>query len=83
MRERKKDQPGSDKHVAVETCFRRVAEWVQSCGWIEVGDQDWQGFVARVLNEGGLVFEQQGCRTLGEALSALDKGLAKWLEENG
>jgi hypothetical protein len=29
-----------------------------------------------------MVFEEEGCRTLGEALAALEKGLAKWLKEN-
>ena len=48
-----------------------------------MGNQDWQGFVVRALNDGGLVFEKEGCRTLGEALAALDKGLATWFKENG
>jgi hypothetical protein len=68
--------------TTVEVDYPRVAEWVDGCGWIEVGQQDWQGFVVRALNEGGLVFEQEGCQTLGEALAALEKGLAKWFREN-
>ena len=66
----------------VETAYPHVADWVQGCGWIEIGDQDWQGFAVRALNEGGLVFEKEGRRTLGQALAALEKGLAKWTEEN-
>ena len=67
----------------IEAAFPNVAEWVQGCGWIEIGDQDWQGFVVRALNEGGLVYEQEGCRTLAEAMAALEKGVGKWLDENG
>jgi hypothetical protein len=52
-----------------------VAEWVAGCGWIEIGDQDWQGFVVRALNGGGLIFETDGYKTLGEAMVALEKGL--------
>ena len=69
--------------AAVETDYPHVAEWVDGCGWIEVGNQDWQGFVVRALNDGGLVFEKEGCRTLGGALAALEDGLATWFKENG
>jgi hypothetical protein len=73
------DAPKAD----IEAAFPNVAEWVQGCGWIEIGDQDWQGFVVRALNEGGLVYEQERCGSLGQAMSALEKGLAKWFQENG
>ena len=49
---------------------------------IEIGDQDWQGFVVRALDAGGLVFEKEGHSKFGDALAALEKGLAKWFEEN-
>ncbi len=76
---KKEDKPSID----IEAAYPKVTEWVQGCGWIEIGDQDWQGFVARALNEGGLVYEKEGCRTLAEAMEALEKGLGKWLRENG
>jgi hypothetical protein len=69
--------------TAIEAAFPNVAEWVQGCGWIEIGGQDWQGFVVRALNEGGLIYEQEGCHSLAEAMVALDKGLEKWFDENG
>ena len=67
----------------IEAAFPNVAEWVQGCGWVEIGDQGWQGFVVRALNEGGLIYEREGCRTLAEAMAALETGLGKWLQENG
>ena len=67
----------------VEVAYPNVAEWVQGCGWIEIGDQDWQGFVVRALDAGGLIYEKEGCRTLAEAMTALEKGLGKWMKENG
>ena len=76
---KKKDKPKPD----VESAYPNVAEWVQGCGWIEIGDQDWQGFVVRALNDGGLIYEKKGCRSLAEAMAALEKGLEKWLQENG
>ena len=66
----------------IEAAYPNIAEWVQGCGWIEIGDQDWQGFVVRALNEGGLVYEKEGCRTLVEAMAALEKGLEEWFREN-
>jgi hypothetical protein len=41
------------------------------------------GFVARALDYGGLVFEDDRPDTLAEALASLDKGLRKWFEEQG
>lgn len=73
------DSPKPD----IEATFPNVAKWVRSCGYIEIGDQDWRGFAARALDEGGLIYEKEGCRTLGEAMAALEKGLGKWLKENG
>jgi hypothetical protein len=67
----------------IESAYPNVAEWVAGCGWIEIGDQDWQGFVVRALNAGGMIYETEGCRTLGEAMAALEKGLGKWMQENG
>jgi len=66
----------------IEAAYPNIAEWVQGCGWIDIGDQDWQGFVVRALGEGGLIYEEEGCRTLAEAMAALEKGLEEWLQEN-
>ena len=76
---KKKDEAKTN----IEAAFPNVAEWVQGCGWIEIGDQGYQGFVVRALNEGGLIYEQERCKTLAEAMAALEQGLGKWLDENG
>ncbi len=52
-------------------------------GDIEIGDQEGFGFVVMALNYGGMVFEDDRPRTLAEAMAALEKGLRKWLEEEG
>ncbi len=72
----------SERSFDIEAAYPNIAEWVQGCGWIEIGDQDWQGSVVRALNEGGLVYEEEGCRTLAEAMSALEEGLEEWFREN-
>ena len=67
----------------VEKLFPAVAQWVRGCGHIEVGDQDTFGFVARALGYGGLAFKDDKPDTLAEAMASLDRGLAKWFEEQG
>jgi hypothetical protein len=82
MGKRKKDNPKTQKTSPVEADYPNVADWVHGCGWIEVGEQGWQGFVVRAMDEGGLIYESEECRTLAEALSALESGIRTWFEEN-
>ena len=72
----------TEEQWQVERLFPAVAQWVRD-GHIEIGNQEMFGFVARGLDYGGLVFEDDRPDTLGEAMSALEKGFAKWFEEQG
>ena len=49
---------------------------MQESGWIEVGRRKEAGFVARALDDSGLVFENNRSNTLAEAMAALEEGLA-------
>lgn len=53
-----------------------VGQWVQESGWIEVGQRKEAGFVARALDDAGVVFENNSSTTLAEAMAALEEGLA-------
>jgi hypothetical protein len=66
----------------VERLFPAIAQWVRE-GHIEIGDQEGFSFVARALDYGGMVFEDDRSDTLAEALAALEKGLRKWFDEQG
>jgi hypothetical protein len=68
---------------AVEKLFPAIARWVRGYGHIEIGDQEMFGFVARALDYGGLAFEDDRPDTLAEAMGSLERGLAKWFEEQG
>lgn len=70
------------EQAQVEQLFPAIAQWVRG-GHIEIGDQEGFGFVARALDYGGLVFEDDRPDTLAEAMAALEKGLRKWFEEEG
>src|SRR5262249_37398281 len=55
--------------------FPAIDLWVRESGWIEVGRKE-AAFVARALDDAGVVFENNSSTTLGEALAALEEGLA-------
>jgi hypothetical protein len=71
----------SAEQQSVEKLFPAIARYVQGYGHIEVGDQEMFGFVARALDHGGQVFEDDRPDTLAEAMAALEKGLTKWFKE--
>jgi hypothetical protein len=73
----------TEEQQNIEKLFPAIARYVQDYGHIEIGDQEMFGFVARALDYGGLVFEDDKPDTLAEALAALEKGLKKWFEEQG
>jgi hypothetical protein len=73
----------SAEQLGVEKLFPAIARYVQGYGHIEIGDQEMFGFVARALDYGGMVFEDNRPDTLAEAMAALEKGLRKWFEEQG
>ncbi len=74
-----KEAPSDD----IEQAYPAVAQWVQGCGWIEIGDQEGFGFSVRALDCDGMVFEDTGCRSLAEAMASLDAGLAAAMKELG
>jgi hypothetical protein len=88
LREMRKASPGpvimlSPRPADPGRQFPAIGQWVQGSGWIEVGRRQGAGFVARALDDAGLVFENNSSTTLAEAMAALEKGLAKWFKEQG
>ena len=81
LREMRKGSPGpiimlSARPAPVTEQFPAINKWVQESGWIEVGRRKEAGFVARALDDNGLVFENNTSNTLAEAMAALEEGLA-------
>ena len=81
LREMRKASPGpifmlSPRPADPGRQFPAIGQWVRESGWIEVGRQKEAGFVARALDDAGLVFENNSSTTLAEALAALEEGLA-------
>jgi hypothetical protein len=61
----------------LDEAFPAVARWVKTPGRIEIGVEEGHGFLVRALAPDGLVYEDRGSRTLGEALIALERGIAQ------
>ncbi len=59
----------------INRSFPNIVDWIQGSGWIEIGNQEWQGFIVRALAEGGEVIEVEQCLSLGEALVALEAAI--------
>jgi len=64
----------------MEKLYPTIAEYISTRGHIEIGDQEGFGFCARALDYGGLVFETKKVKSLSEALAALERGIAEYLE---
>jgi hypothetical protein len=80
LREMRKASPGpvimlSPRPADVGRQFPAIDQWVQEEGWIEVGRRKKAGFIARALDDAGLVCENNSNNTLAEALAALEEGL--------
>jgi hypothetical protein len=68
---------------ALAARYPTLASWVQD-GWVEIGYTDYTRSFVRAFDEGGMVWEGAArYPSLDAALSALDAGIAAWIEENG
>jgi hypothetical protein len=81
LREMRKASPGpvillSPRPADPGRQYPAINQWVRESGWIEVGRRKEAGFVARALDDAGLVFDNNRSTTLAQALAALEEGLA-------
>jgi hypothetical protein len=60
-----------------DEAFPAVVRWVETQGRIEIGVEGGQGFVVRAVDDGGMVFEGKGDKSVGEALTALQRRIAQ------
>ncbi len=72
--------PKITQDTLLAAMFPTISKWVRRGGWIEIGDQGGCGFAVRAIDEGGLVFEETEARTLDEAMTALERGIAEQID---
>jgi hypothetical protein len=71
------------EQAKVAEMFPAIARYVERHGYVEIGEQEMFGFVVRAIGDGGTAYEDDKPSNLAEAMAALEKGLAKWFEEQG
>ena len=58
--------------------YPNIAHWVETQGWVEIGENDYSSSLVRALDEGGMVWESSDDhKTVDEALQALEIELGK------
>ena len=75
---------GSYKRLSrFEQAYPRIARWVMSHGWIEIGQDGGSRSFARAIDVGGLVWEGDSrYQSVDDALQALETGLAEWMRQH-
>jgi hypothetical protein len=64
--------------------YPNIAEWIESYGWIELGQDDYSKSLIRALDEGGIRWESKAkYKSLDDALNELEKALGKIVEDIG
>ena len=65
-----------------EKDYPYVSAWVYTIGWIEMGSDNYSNSMIRILNEGGLVWEDNKSQSIGEALKDAENYLKNQLPED-
>ncbi len=60
-----------------DEAFPVLVRWVKTQGRIEIGVEGQQGFIVRALDDGGMVFDGKTGKSVGEALTALQRKIAE------
>ena len=64
--------------------YPNIAEWTESYGWIEIGQDNYSQSFVRALDMGGMVWEgKPKYKTVDAALDDLEAALEKIIEEIG
>jgi hypothetical protein len=64
--------------------YPNIAEWIESYGWIAIGQDDYSKSLIRVLDEGGMRWESKPkYKSLDDALNELETALEKIIDEIG
>jgi hypothetical protein len=62
--------------------YPNITHWIDSLGWIEIGQDEYSQSFVRLLNQGGMVWESEDHHeTIDEALQALETDLVEILKE--
>jgi hypothetical protein len=66
-----------------EQAYPRIAQWIATQGWIEMGEDENSDSLVRCLDEGGLVWESSGEQnSIDATLRALEEELVDQMDES-
>ena len=58
--------------------YPNIADWIESCGWIELGQTSYSRSMVRVLDEGGMIWESdEPYKSFDELLDDLEAKIAQ------
>jgi hypothetical protein len=62
--------------------YPNITHWIDSVGWIEIGQDEYSQSLVRLLNEGGMAWEsKEDHETIDEALQALETELTEIMKD--
>ena len=65
-----------------DTKYPNITNWIENYGWIELGQDDYNSSMVRVLDEGGMMWEgKEQYKNLDELFNALEKKLVEKIKE--
>jgi hypothetical protein len=65
-----------------EKAYPNITQWIESQGWVEIGEDETSDSLVRCLDPGGMVWESGDEYTIiDEALAALEEALETLIEE--
>lgn len=82
MEQKEQSRETQTNQYSFESAYPNIARWVLD-GWIEIGYEYNTDSFVRALDEGGMVWQGKSkYPRLEDALKDLERGIAKWFEEN-
>ena len=64
--------------------YPNLAFWIESFGWIEMGQDDFSTSLIRILDIGGMIWEsEKDYDSVDAALQAAEAVVAAWFKEQG
>lgn len=69
-------------NASFSTLYPHITHWVESLGWVEIGQDDYNSSWVRLLGEGGTEWESDDTHeTLDQALHALETYLTEMMKD--
>lgn len=64
-----------------EKNYPYISSWISTSGWIEVGADENSSSMLRILDEGGMIWEDRKSKTVNETLKRAENYLKNQLPE--